>query len=132
MDVSEADLDYALAFDQVPSARFKRVDLVNKDVVEELKKSSAERRAKDADFQKLLKNIDRYVEQKAKKKITLNEEKYLAQRAELDAEKEEEKQFEEQNNGSKEVVKKDYYFKEIVNITLEYTKKLKDSKLAVK
>jgi carboxyl-terminal processing protease len=132
MDVSEADLDYALAFDQVPAARFKRVDLVNKDVVEELKKDSAERRAKDAEFQKLLKNIDRYVEQKAKKKITLNEEKYLTQRAELDAEKEEEKQFEEQNNGSKEIVKKDYYFKEIMSITLDYVKKLKDSKLAVK
>jgi hypothetical protein len=29
-------------------------------------------------------------------------------------------------------VKKDYYFKEIVAITLDYTKKLKDSKLAVK
>lgn len=132
MDVSEADLDYALAFDQVPAARFKRVDMVSKDVIEELKKSSAQRCQQSADFGKLLKNIDRYVEQKAKKKITLNEAKYFAQRAELDAEKEEEKQFEEQTNGSKEIVKKDYYFKEILAITLDYTQKLKDSKLAVK
>ncbi len=132
MDVSEADLDYAMAFDQVPAARFKRVDYLNKDVVEELKTNSAARRAKSEDFSKLLKNIDRYVEQKAKKKITLNEEKYFAQRADLDAEKEEEKQFEEQTNGSKEIVKKDYYFKEILAITLDYTKQLKDRKLAAK
>lgn len=132
MDVSEADLDFALAFDQVPAARFKRVDLVNKDTVEELKKNSAERRAASEDFQKLLKNIDRYIEQKAKKRITLNEEKYFAQRAELDAEREEEKQFEEVDGGSKDIVKKDYYFKEILAITLDYTRMLKDSKLAVR
>lgn len=132
MDVSEADLDYAMAFDQVPAARFKRVDFVSKDMIEELKQRSADRRAKSEDFGKLLKNIDRYVEQKANKKIPLNEKKYFAQRAELDAEKEEEKQFEEQNNGSKEIVKKDYLFKEIMAITLDYTQKLKDSKLAVK
>ncbi len=131
MDISEGDLDHALAFDQVPSARFKKVDLVSKDVVEQLKVTSAERRAKSPDFQKLLKNIDRYVEQKSKKRITLNEEKYFAQRAELDADKEDEKQFEEVAN-SKEVVKRDYYFNEVMAITLDYIKALKDSKLAVK
>ena len=132
MDVSESDLDFAIAFDQVPSARFKGVDLVSKDVVEELKLSSAERRAKSTDFQKLLKNIDRYIDQKTKKRITLNEEKYLAQRAELDAEKEEEKQFEEQTNGNKEIVKRDYYFNEVLAITLDYARALKGSKLAIK
>jgi carboxyl-terminal processing protease len=132
MDVAESDLEYAIAFDQVPSARFKRVDMVTKDMVEELKAASAQRRARSEDFQKVLKNIDRYVEQKTRKRITLNEEKYFAQRAELDAEKEEEKQFEEQSNGSKEIVKKDFYFKEVMNITLDYVKQLKGSRLAVK
>jgi carboxyl-terminal processing protease len=132
MDVSESDLDYAIAFDQVPAARFKSVDLVTKDVVEELKLNSAERRAKSADFQKLLKNIDRYIDQKTKKRITLNEEKYLAQRSELDAEKEEEKQFDEQTNGNKEIVKRDYYFNEVLAITLDYARALKGSKLAIK
>lgn len=132
MDVSESDLDHAIAFDQVPAARYKGVDLVSKDVIEELKVGSAERRAKSSDFQKLLKNIDRYIEQKTKKRITLNEEKYLAQRAELDAEKEEEKQFEEQANGNEEIVKRDYYFNEVLAITLDYARALKGSKLAIK
>jgi carboxyl-terminal processing protease len=131
MDISEADLDYALAFDQVPAARFKRLDMVNKDVVEELKMNSTARLAKSQDFTKLLKNIDRYVEQKTKKRITLNEEKYFAQRAEFDSEKEQ-RELEDPKGPMKEIVKKDYYFKEIVSITLDYTKKLKDSKLAVK
>jgi carboxyl-terminal processing protease len=129
--ISEADLDYAVNFDKVPAARFKKVDLVEKEIVEKLRLDSADRQKQSPDFQKLLKTIERYVEQKAKKRITLNEEKYFAQRALLDTEKVEEKQFEEENN-TKEVVKRDFYFNEVMNITLDYAKALKGHKLAVK
>ena len=50
---------------------------------------------KSADFGKLQKNIGRYEEQKAKKEVPLNEQKFLARRAELDADEEDEKIFEE-------------------------------------
>jgi carboxyl-terminal processing protease len=65
-------------------------------------------------------DIDRYLAQKNRKTVTLNEAKFMADRAELDARKEEEKKFDELNNSSTEVVKKDYYFQEAVNVTLDY------------
>ena len=69
-------------------------------VVSTLKELSTQRIDKSADFGKLQKNIERYEEQKAKKEVPLNEKKFLARRAEFDADKEEEKTFEEQANGT--------------------------------
>jgi hypothetical protein len=79
-----------------------------------------ERRANNPDFQKVDKDIERYLSQKKRKTVTLNEAKYMADRADLDARKEEERKFEELNNSSLEVVKKDHYFHEAVSITLDY------------
>ena len=45
----------------------------------------------------IVRNIDRYEEQKARKTVTLNEEKFLKERAEMNADKEEEKKIEELN-----------------------------------
>ena len=46
--------------------------------------------------------------------MPLNEEKFLARRAELDADEEEEKTFEEQANGNDEVFKRDFYINEVL------------------
>ena len=119
LDVGEADLDYAMKFDKVPAAEYKRVNDVQPAVIEQLRRLSMERSAKNGEFQKVDQDIERYMEQKKSKSVTLNEAKFLADRAELDAGKEEEKKFEELNN-STEVVKKDYYFNEAINITLDY------------
>jgi carboxyl-terminal processing protease len=131
MDVSEADLDYPIAFDKVPAAQFNRYDHVVPTVVEALKQASQARREKSEDFRKLMKNIDRYMEQKTKKEVPLNEEKFLARRAELDSEKEEEKLFEDQQNGgADEVVKRDFYFNEVMAVTLDYLRLLGKDKVA--
>jgi len=131
MDVSEADLDYPIAFDKVPAAQFNRYDHVVPTVVEALKQASQARREKSEDFRKLMKNIDRYMEQKTKKEVPLNEEKFLARRAELDSEKEEEKLFEDQQNGgADEVVKRDFYFNEVMSVTLDYLRLLGKDKVA--
>lgn len=132
MDVSEADLDHALAFDKIPSAKFDNFDQVNPNLVGRLKEASAARREKSEDFKKLLSNIDRYVEQKTKKEIPLNEAKFLARRAELDSEKEEEKNFEHQAGSPDKVVDKDFYFNECINITLDYLRSLGKDKVAAK
>jgi len=131
MDVSEADLDYPIAFDKVPAAQFNRYDHVIPTVVDALKQSSQVRREQSDDFRKLTKNIDRYMEQKTKKEVPLNEEKFLARRAELDSEQEEEKLFEDQQNGNPdEVVKRDYYFNEVMAVTLDYLRLLGKDKVA--
>jgi carboxyl-terminal processing protease len=132
MDVSEADLDHAMAFDKIPTAKFNTFDQVTPALVGRLKEASVERRAKSEEFKKLLTNIDRYVDQKTKKEIPLNEAKFLARRAELDSEKEEESKFEQQANSSDKVVDRDFYFNECIGITLDYLRSLGKDKVAAK
>jgi carboxyl-terminal processing protease len=132
MDVAEGDLDYPVAFDKVQATPFNRYDSVSQNVVGTLKDLTTQRLAKSDDFQKLQKDIERYLEQKAKKEVPLNEQKFLARRAELDADKEEEKTFDHQANGDgdEKVFKRNYYNNEILNITLDYLRLLGKDKVA--
>jgi len=132
MDVSEGDLDYPVAFDKVQATPFNKYDNVSQNVVGTLKDQATQRLAKSAEFQKLQKDIERYLEQKAKKEVPLNEQKFMARRAELDADKEEEKTFEHQANGDGDdkVFKRNYYNNEILNITLDYLRLLGKDKVA--
>jgi carboxyl-terminal processing protease len=129
-DVSESDLDYPVAFDKVAAVPFRRYDSVSANVVSTLKELSTQRIDRSADFAKLRKNITRYEEQKAKKEVPLNEKKFIARREEFDADKEEEKTFEENDRGSTEVFKRDYYGNEVLAITLDYLRLLGKDKVA--
>ena len=123
MDVGEADLDYAIEFDRVAAAEYQTVNRVSPKIVNMLRQRSAGRRSKSEDFAKLRRNIERYRKQKTKKTITLNEKEYLKQRKQLDADREEEKEIEKTlNNKERPVVVRNYYFNEILAITLDYTK----------
>jgi carboxyl-terminal processing protease len=132
MDVAEADLDHPVPFDKVPTTDFRRLDQVDANIVSTLKGLSTERIDKSEDFQKLAKNIKRYEEQKTKKEVPLNEAKFLARRAELDAEAEDEKTFEEQANGhgDNEVFKRTFYNNEALSITVDYLRLLGKDKVA--
>jgi carboxyl-terminal processing protease len=132
MDVAEGDLDYPVAFDKVPAAPFRSYDTVSGDIVGTLKNLAGQRVEQSAEFKKLSRDIERYLEQKVKKEVPLNEEKFFARRAELDAESEEEKTFEQQANGSgdKQVFKRNYYNNEVLNITLDYLRLLGKDKVA--
>ena len=82
-------------------------------------------------FQKLEKNIRRYREQKDKKVVTLNEEKFLAARAELDAEREEEKHFKEQfENAERPVFDRNFYMEEVLAIGIDYLQLLNENRVA--
>lgn len=127
MDVGESDLDYALAFDKVAPARYSRVEMVNGELVARLRAGSQQRVEKSDEFAKLAKRIERYRDFKSRKSQSVNEEEFLADRRDLNAEKEEEKQFEQQANGKgkDEVVKRDFYFNEVLAIAIDYLKELK-------
>jgi carboxyl-terminal processing protease len=130
MDVSEGDLDYALEFDRIPAARFRRMNMVSPDLIQQLTTRSQVRIGDCSEFAKLQRNIERYLEQKARKSVTLNEEKFFAERAELDADKEEQKQLEEQIDTADEVVTRDFYFNEVLAITHDYIRLLQQQRLA--
>ncbi|MBL9091834.1 MAG: carboxy terminal-processing peptidase [Planctomycetaceae bacterium] len=129
LEVGEADLDYALPFDHIDSAGYKSVKLVNSEMIAQLRNASAKRCQTSSDFQKVQARVTRYRDQKNKKTISLNEEKFLA---EVNADKEEgdlENEIEKEMNEAEDrpVVKKDYYYTEAMSVTLDY---LNLSKLA--
>lgn len=123
MDVSEGDLDYAVEFDKVKTARFVKNNHVNAEMIKALTAASEARISKSEDFKKLETRIAEYVKEKDKKTVTLNEEKFFSR--ELDAEKEDEKTFENQVNNDK--IKRDFYLNEVMAITTDYVTMLKKS-----
>jgi len=125
LDVGETDLDYALKFDRVDPAPYSKVNLVEKPVVDELRARSSARVGKSEDFQKVDKKIARLAQIKAQKSVPLNEEKFLSDRAEFNADKEEEKQIEQLEDSNRPVVKRDYYFNEALAVTMDYVQLLK-------
>jgi len=120
LDVGESSLDYALKFDHVDPVPYRKYNMVDNRLVEQLKAKSAERRKDSKDFQRVLHDIERFNEQKERKRISLNKEKFMAEKAELSVEKQEEKELEEQNDPNRPVVKRDYYFNEVLSITADY------------
>ncbi len=121
LDVAEADLDFPLPFDQVEPMKFKAYGYVSPAIIEQLRRQSDQRIAQTEKFQQVRKNISRYLDQKARKSISLNEEKFLKERAEVNAEKEEEKKIEELNNSSNQnTIERDYYLDEVLAITADY------------
>jgi len=120
LDVGESDLDFPIAFDRVEARDFKRNGLVDDTVRNRLQELSDARRSQSEDFKKVLRNIERYKKQKDKKTVTLNEEKFLAERAELNADKEEKKKMEELNDPNRPAIDRNYYLEEALAIMVDY------------
>lgn len=125
LDVGEADLEYALPFDRIEAVPFHRVDKVDNAKIERLAALSRDRQKSSSDFQKVLRNIVRYHDQKSRKSVTLNEKKFLAEREELNMDKEQEKKLEELNNPHKDVFLRNFYSDEVIAITLDYLEQIK-------
>lgn len=121
LDVGEADLDYPVEFDRIASLKYNKLNLVDKSICDRLRYLSEQRRHGSKDFERVLRNINRYLEQKERKYVTLNEKKFLEEREEINADKEEQKQIEEMNE-SGDAIKRNYYLDEAMAITLDYVK----------
>lgn len=120
LDVGEADLEYPVEFDRIQAMRYNPTNRVDKTIVDRLRYQSVQRREASEDFQKVAKRIDLYLKQKDRKTVTLNEDKFMAEREALTAEKEEQKKLEELNNLSESGIKRDYYLSEAIAITMDY------------
>jgi carboxyl-terminal processing protease len=131
LDIGESSYDYALKFDHVPQVVYHPYDLVKGDVVQALKANSVKRCAQSKDFIKLAKKIDRFNQQKNRKTISLKESDFLAERAEINADKEEERELEEINDPNRPVFDKDKaYEQEVMNVTVDYLRALQGLPLA--
>lgn len=125
MDVAESDLDYALEFDDCPKAKFQPEGMVKSEWLTKLRASSEARLADSKDFAELREDIDRYVEQKEKKSVTLNKEAYLAEREEFNAEKQDEDTMNQAINGASDEIELTYYLEEVLNIAKDYSNLLR-------
>ena len=88
-------------------------------MVSQLRKESEQRISQSEDFAKLLKRIDLYRQRKERKSVTLNEQKFLEEGKEVDADKEERERLEEQLNTDNKI-KRDFYLDEVLAITRDY------------
>jgi len=122
LDVGESDLDFPMPFDNVKPAKFSKFGYVDEAICDRLSYLSSQRREKSEDFQRVLKNIDRYLERKERKTITLNEAKFMAEVAEINSDKEEKETIEEMSDSGSDGIKRTYYLDEALAITLDYLK----------
>ncbi|MDY0165833.1 MAG: carboxy terminal-processing peptidase [Thermoguttaceae bacterium] len=121
LDVAEGDLDFPVAFDRVEPLTFRRFGYVDPAVRELLRRRSEERCAESEDFDKVRENVAHYKEQKARKYVTLNKEEFLAERAELNAEREQQKHLEELNDAASSTeIKRDFYLDEVLAIAVDF------------
>jgi carboxyl-terminal processing protease len=133
MDVSESDLDYPVAFDEVDDTVKESLGLRDAALIESLTAASAKRIAASEKFQELQEQIVKYKEQRKEKRITLNEDKYFAERKTRDAEKETREALRDKVNGESEIFPTTFYNSEVLNITVEYIKQVAEKiKLATK
>jgi carboxyl-terminal processing protease len=131
LDVGESDLDYAMKFDRVQPLQHDDFHMEESAVVQGLKNLSHERVAKSDFFAREERRIKHYKEEKETKSVTLNREKFEAERKELNSDKEEEKIYDDLSDPNRPVFKMDDYDKEALDITVDYLQALGGNKMAV-
>ena len=124
LPVGESDLDHAIAFDKVPSATFKSSSRVSDAMLKSLRDNSNQRVAEDEDFRKVVKDIAQYQKRKNEKTVSLIETEFSRQWNEGKSAEDEEKKLEESIDPKRPVVKRDFYFKEVMNVTVDYLSSL--------
>ncbi len=124
LPVGESDLDHAIAFDKVPSATFKSSGRVSDAMLKSLRDNSNQRVAEDEDFRKVVKDIAQYQKRKNEKTVSLIETEFSRQWNEGKSAEDEEKKLEESIDPKRPVVKRDFYFKEVMNVTVDYLSSL--------
>lgn len=120
LPVGESDLDHAIAFDKVPAAAFQPSGKVNDDMLKSLRDRSIGRIKANQDFSKVEKDIAQYQKRKSEKTISLVEAEFARQWNEGKAADDEEKKLEETADPKRPIVKRDFYFNEAMNVTVDY------------
>jgi len=124
LPVGESDLDYAVAFDRLPAAGFQATGRVSEPMLAALRQQSQTRVAAHDEFKKLAGDIERYERRKKEKTLSLVESVFAQQWNEGKAAEAEEKKLEEMESHKRPVVKRDFYFDEAMNVTVDYLRAL--------
>ena len=140
MDIGESALDNHLPFDKIAAANYNAVSLVNPKIVAALAASSKKRVDANADFTKDREAIKKFLERKKRKTVSLNE---AVLRKEIEENKQDDElavpgTLDKDDKGDKDkpktppVFRDDHYSNEVLQITLDYIRQLKQADLVGK
>ena len=136
IDSGEAFLDHALPFDQISPATYALTRYISPQIIELLADLSRERVAADEEFAKVLKRIERYLEVKNRKQVSLNEE---IRKTEIDESKAledlevpdpEQVESEGEEADEESVFPESSYNDEVLQITVDYLDQLRAARTA--
>lgn len=133
MDLGESSLDNALDFDRIPPASHASAGMVTEKLLSTLRDRSERRRAADPKFAEINKDIERYLERKNRKTISLNEAALRADRS-LDRKEQEETEKEDPTlrGSNTPIFANDAYNNEVLQISLDYATLLRNPQAARK
>ncbi|GDY09983.1 tail-specific protease [Planctomycetia bacterium] len=137
MDLGESSLDNALEFDRVPPASHASADMASEKMISALRDRSERRVNADPKFQEIKKDIERYLDRKNRKTISLNESILKAERNQDKKEQDETDKDDPATRGSDAPIFPDdsangAYNNEVLQISLDYATLLKNPQAAQK
>jgi len=134
MDLGESFLDNALAFDRVQPASHVIYDMVTPGIVSSLRDASQKRVAADTKFQEIQTDVNKYLERKSRKSVSLNEAQLRSERAaDKAAEKVAQEEEEKETKGTEGPIYPDNeYNKEVLHVAVDYLQLLRQAKTAAR
>lgn len=131
MDLGEASLENALAFDRIPPASHASSEMITNDLISTLRNRSQRRVAADVKFQDIQKDIERYVARKNRKAVSLEEAVLKAERSQNKKEPMDPDFDDPSTRGSDDpIFKDDAYNNEVLQISLDYATLLRNPQAA--
>ena len=133
MDLGEASLENALAFDRIPPASHASAERLTNDLVSTLRNRSQRRVTADVKFQEIQKDIEKYVVRKNRKSVSLNESVLRSERNQNKKEQTEADIEDPSNRGSDTpIFADDAYNNEVLQIARDYAILLENPQAAQK
>lgn len=131
MDLGESSLDNALEFDRIPPASHASADMASEKMISALRDRSGRRVSVDPKFQEIKKDIERYLDRKNRKEISLNESVLKAERNQDKKEQDETDKDDPTTRGSDApIFPVDAYNDEVLQISLDYATLLRNPQAA--
>ncbi len=128
--IGEADLDYALKFDQVAPQPHDNYRMASARVIEQLRQRSTERIDKTEFFIQEKGKIEELIKRQKEPMVTLNKEKFQAERKKVNSEKDQEEMFEDLEAKDRPVFPPTPYNEEVISIALDYLDLLGEESVA--
>ena len=133
MDLGESFLDNALPFDHIDAAPHKKFSGVTTEISNAVREGSRKRVAANSDFQKIEKDVEKFLARKQRKTVPLNEEELRKERVD-----EEQKTRDKAESAGEDVSEESQVFSdgaynnEILSILFDYLGLLQNRKISKK